>query len=183
MLISELQNENGEYNSNPIEVKPYISWIEKKILCEQVIDGCMEENTNGIVSCDFSMKQLIKDLKIVSAYSGIEFEDEVVNDYDFLIQNGILKNIKSRINRDELDFIDEMINCGIKQKIEIDNSLSNIIASKLQVLIERFPTDKQIKSLSKSLVKDINKMDWDKVPMLKQMWETANGKSGDKVGK
>jgi hypothetical protein len=66
--------------------------------------------------------------------------------------------------------------------METVNSFANIIGNKLQQLIDKIPNDKQLKSLSKSLIKDINKLDWDKVPMLKQMWLTANGKSGEKVG-
>jgi hypothetical protein len=167
MLISELKTENGEYNNRRIEVKPYISWIEKKILCEQVIDGCMEENPNGIVSCDFFMQKLIKDLKIISSYSDIELEDEVVNDYDFLIQCGLLELVKSRINQDELSFIDEMIDCGIKQKIEIGNSLSNIVASKLQVLIDKIPDQKAMKKLMNDVPKMINKVKPENLEILK----------------
>jgi len=67
--------------------------------------------------------------------------------------------------------------------MQIGNSIESIIASRLDKLIDKLPTDKQLKSLSKSLVKDLNKLDWNQLPLLKEMWETATFKQGDKIDK
>lgn len=183
MQISELKTENGEYNGTIIEVKSFISFLEKKILCLNVLENCMDVDDNGMIVCDYFVRKLVKDINIVKQYTNIEISDsDYISDYDFLVQNGILNDILSKIDKDEKTFIDEVIEREIKQRMETVNSFANIIGNKLQQLIDKIPNDKQLKSLSKSLIKDINKLDWDKVPMLKQMWLTANGKSGEKVG-
>lgn len=183
MQISELKTENGEYNGTIIEVKSFISFLEKKILCLNVLENCMDVDDNGMLVCDYFVRKLVKDVNIVKQYTNIEISDsDYISDYDFLVQNGILNDILSKIDKDEKIFIDEVIEREIKQRMETVNSFANIIGNKLQQLIDKIPNDKQLKSLSKSLIKDINKLDWDKVPMLKQMWLTANGKSGEKVG-
>ena len=182
MQIQEFKDENGSYNhKDNFNIKKYIPFIEKKILVEDIIDGCLETNENGLLVVNNFMKKMVLDLKVVIAYTDIEFGEEIVNDYDFMVENKIIDKIIESIDDSELDFIESMVNKEIDQKIRIENSIEGILANKLDKLIDKLPTDKQIKSLSKSLVKDINKMDWDKLPMLKDMWLSANGKQGDVV--
>jgi hypothetical protein len=171
-----LVNENLKISE--INIKNYIPFSHKQLLCEKVIDASTLVDENGIVSCNYFLKKLATDINILSFYTDLQFNESTEEDYDFLIKSGLFDNILYCINDNDLDFIDEMINKEIAQKIMIGNSLGNVVASKLEKLIEKIPTDKQLKSLSKSLIKDVNKLNWDKVPMLKQMWETANGKAG-----
>lgn len=173
---------NENLKISEIDVKHYIPFAHKQLLCEKVIDVSTLVDENGIVSCSYFLKKLATDINILSFYTDLEFNENTEEDYDFLVQSGLFDDILDHIADGELDFIDEMINKEIEQKIMIGNSLGNVVASKLEKLIDKIPTDKQLKSLSKTLIKDVNKLDWDKVPMLKQMWETANGKSGGQVG-
>ena len=185
MLISELKTENNEYKGgNTIDIKQYVSYIEKKLLCIDILESCLITDENGLLSCDYFTKKLITDLKLVANYTDLEFTDEFIEDYDFLCEHGILDYIIKNIPDSELNFIDEMVGCELNQRIKISNSLESIVAKGMNKLIGKIPTDKELKSLSKSLIKDINKMNWDKVPILKEMWLTANGKSGsDLIGK
>lgn len=185
MQIQDLMDEKGMYNGKEIEVKSFTSFIEKQILCNQVIDGCLETNENNMVVCNFFMKKLLKDMKIIATYTDLEFGEDSIQEYDFMIQNEIWDYILDRIADSEKNFIDEMINCEVEQRMRVGNSVENILSQKLQQLIDKLPTDKQLKSLSKSLVKDINKLDWDKLPMLKDMWNVANGNQseGEEIGR
>jgi hypothetical protein len=183
MLISELKNDKGLYNGKLFEVKPFVSFIDKKILCDQIIDNCLFIDENNMVRCDFFMKYLLTNMKIVVLFTDLEFEEEYLQEYDFLNENKLIDYILSQIDDCELNFINEMINKEIEQKMQIGNSIESIIASRLDKLIDKLPTDKQLKSLSKSLVKDLNKLDWNQLPLLKEMWETATFKQGDKIDK
>lgn len=178
MLVTEFKNEDGSYNGKTIEIKQYLSFVEKKLLCIDILEDCLIVDENGLLSCDFFKKKLLIDLKLIVNYTDIEFSKEFMGEYDFLVEQGILDHIIENIPASELDFIDEMISDELDQRIKIGNSLESIIAKGINKIAEKLPTDKEIKSLSKSLVKDLNKFDWDKVPMLRDMWLSANGKSG-----
>ena len=184
MQISELQDDKGLYNGIEVKVKPFNSFIEKQLLCLNVLENCMDVDENGMLVCNYFTRKLVKDINIVKQYSDIELSDsDYISEYDFLVQNEIFEYILDRINDSELCFIDEMIDCELEQRIKTYNSLEKIVSNKLQQIIDKLPSPKDLQKLSKSLVKDVNKLNWDKMPMLKQMWETANFKQGDGVGK
>ncbi len=178
MLVSELKSENGTYNGKTIEIKQYLSFVEKKLLCIDILESCIKADDNDILTCDFFTKKLITDLKLLSNYTDIEFTDDFIKEYDFLVEYGVLDYIIENIPDSELVFIDEMIECELEQRIKIGNNLESIIAKGINKLTDKLPTDKELKSLSKSFVKHLNKFNWDKAPMLKEMCLTANGKSG-----
>lgn len=184
MQIQDLMDEKGMYNGIQIEVKPRISFIEKKLLCLNVLENCMDVDENGMVVCDYFLRKLVRDINIIKQYSNIELSDDnYISEYDFIVENELWDYILDRINDSELCFIDEMIDCELEQRIKTYNSLEKIVSNKLQQIIDKLPSPKDLQKLSKSLVKDVNKLNWDKMPMLKQMWETANFKQGDGVGK
>jgi len=165
--------------STIIEIKPYLSHIEKKIVCDNIISASLNQNENGLIICDFYNQKLTTDISIIVNYTNIEIsEDEFIEDYNYLCEQGIIKYVLNNMNKDEFNFIEDMVSANINQERKIGNSLESIIAKGINKLTDKLPTDKELKSLSKSLVKDLNKFDWNKIPMLKDMWLTANGKYG-----
>ena len=114
---------------------------------------------------------------LVSFYTNLEFSDDnSLEEYDFLCENGIMKYIIEEIDREEYWFITETIDEIVEQKIKIHNSIENMINKGINVLIQKLPTNKELKSLIKSTIKDINKLDVDKLPMVKQLLDVAQGK-------
>lgn len=170
--------------STIIEIKPYLSFVEKKIVSESIINGSLEQNEDGLTICNYFNKKLLSDIAFISNFTNIEIGEEFLEDYDYLCEQGIIKYVLDNINVDDWDFIEGMVNRSIGQEIKISNSLESIITKGINKFTDKLPTDKELKSLSKSLVKDLNKFDWNKIPMLKEMWLTANGKGGsDQSGK
>ena len=168
MLISELKNEDGTYNHKKnFNIKKYIPFIEKKILCENIIDGCLETSENGLLICNNFMKKMLLDLKIIGTYTDIEFSENVVDDYDFLAENKIIDKIKESIDDSELDFIKSMVNKEIEQKIRIENSIENVLSQKLQQLIIKIPDQKGIKKIMNDIPKQINKIKPENLEILK----------------
>lgn len=181
MQIQELKNEDGAYNhKGNFNIKKYIPFIEKKILCEDIIDGCLEVNENGFLVVNNFMKKMLLDLKVVVAYTDIEFGENVVNDYDFMVENKIIDKIKESIDDSELDFIESMVNKEIDQKIRIENSIESVIASKLQQLISAIPSEKSIKKIMNDIPKQINKIKPDQLSIIKDM--IGKQSIGDQVG-
>lgn len=187
MLISEIKEklQNGISIDLIINIKPHLSHVEKKILCENIINASLDQNEDGLVICDYFNRELTKNIGIIVNYTDIEINnDEFLEDYDTLSEYGIVDYVLNNINKSDRFFIKSMVSKEIEQKVKISNSIESIIAKGLNKITEKLPDNKELKSLSKSLVKDLNKFNWDKVPMLKEMWLTANGKSGsDGVGK
>jgi len=184
MLIQEIKEsfKKGKSISGIVEIKPYLSYVEKKILCDKIIEESLEQNENGLFLCNFFNKKIAKDISIIVNFTNIEFE-QTIQDYDYLSEQGIVDYVLNNMNQNDKVFIDEMVDKNIEQRIKLFNSIEGILANKMDKLIEKLPNDKQIKSLLKSLVKDLNKFDWDKIPMLKEIWKNANGGLGDGDGK
>jgi len=189
MLIQEIKEKLSTLEiidlSTIITIKPYLSHVEKKILCDNIINASLDQNEDGLIICNYYNRKLTTNMSIIVNYTNIEINnDEFLEDYDYLCEQGLIKYVLDNMNKEDKLFIEQMVSKNIGQSLKIGNSLESIIAKGLNKIVEKIPDNKELKSLSKSLVKDINKMDWDKVPMLKQMWLTANGKAGsDGVGK
>ena len=186
MLISEIKEkiEAGKSVDDLLEVKQYLSIIEKNLIVNKIIDSCIVlDEINGLSKIDYFYKKLTTDVSLLVNYTNVEFSENLIEDYDYLCENVGIERILSQIPITEIEFILDLVDCELAQIIKLNNSIEGILANKLDKLIDKLPTDKQIKSLSKSLVKDVNKLDWDKVPMLKEIWMTANSKSGEKDGK
>ena len=187
MLISEIkeQIEAGKFVDDLLEVKQYLSIIEKNLIVNKIIDSCIVlDEINGLSKIDYFYKKLTSDVSLLVNYTNIEFSENLIEDYDCLCENVGIERILNQIPITEVEFILDLVDCELTQIIKLNNSIEGILASKLDKVVEKLPTDKQIKSLSKSLVKDINKLDWDKLPMLKDMWNVANGNQseGEEIG-
>ncbi len=186
MQISELKTKIEEGNSiqDLIEVKQYLSTIEKQLIGSKIIDSCIVvDDESNLYKIDYFYKKLTSDVSFLVNYTNLEFSENLIEDYDYLAENVGIEWILNQIPISEVEFILDLVDCELAQIVKLNNSIEGILANKLDKLIDKLPTDKQIKSLSKSLVKDVNKLDWDKVPMLKEIWMTANSKSGEKDGK
>ena len=173
-----LINENLKISE--IDIKHYIPFAHKQLLCEKVIDVSTLVDENGIVSCSYFLKKLVTDINIMSFYTDLEFNENTAEDYDFLVQSGLFDDILDHINDGELDFIDEMVNKSIEQKISIGNSLSNIVAIKLEKLINSIPNEKTLKKLMNDIPKQLNKIKPENLNLIK---EVLGNKQGDNVGK
>lgn len=176
MKFSELKTkiENGEKFSDILEVKSIASFMDKRLVVDTVVNGVLETNENGMMYCDFMIREILLKLKIANVYGGIEFEDNIVEEYDYICENGVLDFILKEIAFGEWTLLNDVIDKEIEQKIKLNNSIEGIVNSNLQKLIEKLPSDKQLKSLSKSLAKDLNTFDWNKIPELKEIFKTVN---------
>ncbi len=188
-----------------IKVKQYLPLVDKMILIEGfeneterysgIVDDAIKQNNEGMYCIDYISKKIATVLGIIQKYAEIEFDDVEVDNllYDFCITSGIWNKVKSNIPESEYFEIIGLIDDVIEQEIEIKNSVASVLNRRLNNLasvlnrglnrfIDKIPTDKQIKSLSKSLVKDMKNFDWDSVPKLKEIYQTII-KTGDDIGK
>jgi len=181
MLISELkeQIETGKIIDELIEIKQYLPIVEKHLIATKIIDSSIIENKNGLSQIDFFYKKITTDVSLIMNYSNLEFSDELINDYDYLSENGFIKKIIDKIPKTEVYFIDELVENELDQMIKIENSLENILANKLQVLIDKIPDQKSIKKILNDIPKSVNKIKPENLEIIKGILN----KQGDGVGK
>jgi hypothetical protein len=170
-----------------INVKNYLPIVEKMIMIQGfanednvhqngIIDESIEFN-NGMAHVDYFKKEISIVCNMISWYTDIEIDDiEIENTlYDYYITSGIWDYVKEQLNN-EYKIIIDLIDKSIEVELKKYNSMEAILNNNLIRFIEKIPNDKELKQLVKSTIKDINKLSWDKVPMLKQMFDITQGK-------
>jgi len=191
MKLSEIKNriDKGEQlKTLDIKIKLYLPLISKtlivlgykegKEITNGIIDECIDI-TNSIAYVNHFKKNMSIVCAVINWYTDIEIDEiDIADDYtnyDYYITSGLWNYVKGQLGS-EYDVLINLVDKSIDEELRKYNSIESIISNNLNKLIEKIPTDKQLKQLSKSLIKDINKMNWDKIPMLQQMFETAQGK-------
>jgi len=185
MQIQELKERINELPENQIliiseilegvEIKLYLSTIEKRIIVDNIINGCIEIDENSIMKVNFFNKKLISDISLVTNYTNLIFSDDnSIEDYDFLSQYKILNHIIKHIDSDELDFIYNMVEDELEQQIKIGNSLESVLSKGLNKLVEKIPDEKSMNKLINNLPKSINKIKPENLAVLKGIFNQQN---------
>ena len=73
-----------------LETKKYLPIAEKRVLAQQVIDACTEEQ-DGIIIIDSVTKYIIFTMTVIGAYTNLEFE--TLDDYDALCEADLLNSV------------------------------------------------------------------------------------------
>ena len=164
-----------------VEIKLYLSTIEKRIIVDNIINGCIEIDENSIMKVNFFNKKLISDISLITNYTNLIFSDDnSIEDYDFLSQYKILNHIIKHIDSDELDFIEYMVENELEQQIKIGNSLESVIAKGLNKLIEKIPDEKSMNKLINNIPKVLNKVNPENLNILKDFMGQQNKQFGVK---
>ena len=154
-----------------IEIKHYLSFIEKKLLCQRIIDGSIDTENNMMI-CDNYVKKINFDIGIVINYTNIELDEEsFIGDYDILCETGTMRYILENMNQDERWFIVDMVDTGIESKLMANNSMEAIANNALGNLIRKIPNDKDLAKLLKAANKEFSKFD---ISKLKALAETMH---------
>lgn len=197
--ISELINENGEFNyakfQDKLEVKKYLSIYTKQLLIEGfgdeedsivgIVDRCVIENDNGYFVVDYFSKQIVVDLTLIKHYSNLELDVETVNVdgieidiYDYIVSNGIVDEIKEQMDYKEYDLFIDLVDETIYNKLQSENSIEanvvkvkNIISNFTDKIIEKLPDEKGIKRILTEAKNQINKIKPEQLSRLQEVFE------------
>ena len=161
-----------------VEIKSYLSTIEKKVIIDNILNGIAEIDENSIMKVNYFNKKLISDISMITNYTNLIFSDDnSIEDYDFLTQYKILHYIIKNIDNDELDFIYNMVEDELEQMIRIGNSLESVLAKGLNKLIEKIPDEKSMNKLISNLPKSINKIKPENLAVLKGIFNQQNNQN------
>lgn len=181
MLISELkkQLDTGKPIDEIIEIKQYLSIIEKHLIATKIIDSCITEDKNGLSKIDYFYKMFTTDISLIVNYTNLEFPDELIVDYDYLAEMGYVEWIINQIPKSEKNFIMNLVDSELAQMVGINNSVEGILSKNLLKIIEKIPSEKSIQKIIKDIPKSINKISPANLEILKGMMN----KQGDGDGK
>ena len=139
MLVQEIKEkiEAGKSVDDLLEVKQYLSIIEKNLLVNKIIDSCITiDEINGLSKIDYFYKKLTSDVSLLVNYTNVEFSENLIEDYDYLCEFIGLEWIIDKISPIEVYIIQELVDEELDQIIKLNNSIEGILASKLDKLIE-----------------------------------------------
>lgn len=175
MQISELKEltESGKTVTeliNAIEIKKYLSIVEKNSIATRVIDSCITENENGLSKIDYFYKFFTSQIALLVNYTDLEFEEgSTIIQYDFLTEQGFVDLIMGKIPDSEINFIMELVDSELDQIVKLNNSIEGILSSKLEKLISVIPDEKGMKSVIKEAQKSLNKVKPENLAILKDI--------------
>lgn len=89
-FIETVGKEKNKKMSVILETKKYLPIAEKRVLAQQVLDACVEDK-DGVIFVDSMTKYLIFTMKVIGAYTNLEFE--VLDDYDALCEADLLNPV------------------------------------------------------------------------------------------
>lgn len=89
-FIETVGKEKNKKMSVILETKKYLPIAEKRVLAQQVLDACVEYR-DGVIFVDSMTKYLIFTMKVIGAYTNLEFE--VLDDYDALCEADLLNPV------------------------------------------------------------------------------------------
>lgn len=166
-IIEKMKN-GDESILKEIKIKSYLPISTKRLMCEEIAKNSIIEQ-NGMKVKDSISYEIAFDLVITSFYSNVDIDEH----YDEACEYKIIDYIKENMNQSERDFISEHSYYMIQNEINTHNSLAGVINRNLTNFINVIEKNTNPKAI-KSILKEAQKLDLDKIPMIKQLVETLN---------
>jgi len=166
-IIEKIKNGNDNAFDG-IQIKDYLPIATKRLMCEEIAKNSIVEQ-NGMKIKDSISYAIAFDLMVTSFYSNVDIDEH----YDEACEYKIIDFIKENMNQEERDFISEHSYHMIRNEIDTYNSLAGVINRNLTNFINVVEKNTNPKAI-KSILKEAQKLDLDKMPMIKQLVETLN---------
>jgi hypothetical protein len=133
MVTKNGVDEKVEYLKTELELKEYIPFVDKRELCEKVIDACCTKE-NGSIKVDSVTRYIIFTISIISKYTALEFnsgEDyDSLDEYDMLCEAGLLNPILALIG-DEYATCNNILNMMMDDVIANNNTVEAVLGHNL----------------------------------------------------
>jgi hypothetical protein len=189
--FSKLQSKKIVFQDEEINIKQYISILEKQAFIKFVVDKYFEvigENDDVEISDKIIYSSSIKELTyfycIIKYFTDIEVDEGIsfTELYDNIVGSGLFDPIREMLPENVINDIDIQIenaiwniNDDINKDIQKKNSLENLIERFLNKLLEKMPNDKQLSNLMNKFIKSLNSIDPEKLSYISKAIGWNNG--------
>ena len=120
-------NAVSEYIKKTLEVKETLSFMEKRVLAETVVNENTKE-VDGVLKHDSISAYVSFVIGTIAAHTNLEFGDDPIADYDLLIENGLLMPIIDTFREDYTE-------CDVLLKMALSDKLSD---NNINVFMDKF---------------------------------------------
>lgn len=151
-----------------IIIKEYLSFPIKKIMINNILEFS-KVNQNSLIKIDYALMEMVKTVSIITQYTNIEMLEDIVSAYDYMKENKIDEYVFDKISKDEILFIEKVIDLEIKQIKELDNSIQSVLSKFLNDLVDNLPDEKTINKIIKDIPKSLNKINPETLAVLKKI--------------
>lgn len=167
--ISEIKD-----NFSNIQINPYIPFVIKKNMIDNILDICVSVDEDGFKRIDYATKIMATEFSICNQATNIDLSEEnSLTTYDNLKKSGAIKYIMNNIDINEVSFIENCIDEKIKEIYIVDNSIQGAISKVLNKLIEKIPDSKEINKLIPKIGKELSRISPETLELLKNVNKNA----------
>jgi len=137
-LAKKNMNPNAvvDYIRKELEIKDYVPFVEKRDLCENVLNICNEKDDNGLVKVDSVSRYIVFTISVISKYTNLEFssgkddEFDSLDEYDMLCKAGLLDLVLEAIGA-EYAVCNNVLNMMMADIVANNNTVENVIGHAL----------------------------------------------------
>lgn len=130
-----------EYIAKELEVKKYIPFVDKRALCESVLETCCTKDDNGLVKVDSVTRYILFTISVITKYTNLEFssgkddEYDSLDEYDILCESGLLNPILAVIG-EEYAACNNMLNMMMDDIIANNNTVEAVTGHALSKITD-----------------------------------------------
>ena len=146
-------NAVSEYIKKTLEVKETLSFMEKRVLAETVVNENTKE-VDGVLKHDSISAYVSFVIGTIAAHTNLEFGDDPIADYDLLIENGLLMPIIDTFREDYTE-CDVLLKMALSDKLS-DNNINVFMGKFLNGILNRLDA---VGEVLKDKLGDINLKD------------------------
>ena len=145
------------------DIRTYLPLMEKELIINNIVNSIIDIDENNIANVDYIHLDFFIDIEMLKGYFNIEIPQDIdikvlIDTYDYLCNEDIISQLKTRVC-DDFDYLMELMNKTISQKVENSNSLSAVLAKTLNKIVSSLPDEKGMQKIINSIPKAINKID------------------------
>lgn len=159
-----------------IEVKQYLPIEDKIILAYTIYNNCTDEE-DGILVTNETTRDILTTYLITQYYTNLTLPQDYLEGYDLLVSTGLYKAIKKSIIY-EVNRVEEMVNnMKINGLIEYEqrNKLASIIKKTLNELVNKVPTEDEIRKFVEEASEEIENFEPEKLQFVQEFLKLNSG--------
>jgi hypothetical protein len=131
-------NAVSEFIRSTLEIKEYVPFVEKRDLCEKVLEVVCTKN-GAIVEFDSVSRYILFTISMLTKYTNLEFENtdglDAIDQYDMLCQHGLLNPILEVI-AGEYETCNNILNMMMADIDANNNNIAAVANSALQNMFD-----------------------------------------------
>lgn len=132
--IEELRNVEHIKDIEDLEIKKYVSIREKKEMIDSILDVLVKEDENGMYTYDSILLEVYKKVALGALYANVELLEDDFENYDIMMESGLLKGIEKLTEDDIYDFY-ILLEDRIEDKMR-ENNIEHAVAKGIQDVVK-----------------------------------------------